>query len=246
MSPVPTPNPPSSGPLPRGYAEPGALRFKADSEPWQRSLRAPVPTGLPRRWRRRIAAVAALALVAELVAFAVWMEPPPRIAVPRPVQVRLIETAPPVPPPPEPSPPPRSAQPPPRIPVAAPELERRPPPPATAEAADGMQAELREAAPSGLRLLNADGSLRGVPELAPAPAPETERARARADWARIEERGNPIDCQKTRFAGAFESDESLGDRIASRYGKWIGLADPQGIAERRARRAYAGGCDPAE
>ncbi|MBN8480419.1 MAG: hypothetical protein J0L88_02390 [Xanthomonadales bacterium] len=70
---------------------------------------------------------------------------------------------------------------------------------------------------------------------------------AKARWAEIERRGeNPLDCERTRFAGAFRPDMSVGDAVASKYLSWIGLADPEAIAERARQRAEraAAGCDP--
>ncbi|MEO6690490.1 MAG: hypothetical protein ABIS07_08730, partial [Dokdonella sp.] len=67
---------------------------------------------------------------------------------------------------------------------------------------------------------------------------------AKARWAQIEKRGNPIDCKKTRFAGAFAPDVSLGDKVAGKYLKWVGLADPEAIRHRAEKRAEAGGCEP--
>ncbi|NCT69006.1 MAG: hypothetical protein GXC76_15370 [Rhodanobacteraceae bacterium] len=94
-------------------------------------------------------------------------------------------------------------------------------------------------------MFNPDGSIRlggGAPTLPKAPTNPREAAKAR--WAEIEARGNPLDCQKTRFAQAFAPDESAGTGVARKYLKWIGLADPEVIAREHARRAEAGGCEP--
>ena len=234
-------------PLP-DLAEPGALRFAADALPWQRSLRWTQPV----RDRRLLwlgGLFALLITVVELAGFALGMKPykHPR-PVAQPIRVTLHEAVPTdvPPPPPEPEPPivVRES----RIAVEAPEIETRPPPPqAPAEDSDAMRARIGAGgAVAAPRLFNPDGSIRlDGPIAAPPKAPVTEREAAKERWAQIEERGNPIDCRKTRFANAFAPDESAGDRVARKYLKWVGLADQAAIADRNRARAESGGCEPA-
>lgn len=149
----------------------------------------------------------------------------------------------PLPPEPQPAPMPARAS---RIAIAPPPVRVTPPPPRADEPSTETQARLGIAAPN---LFNPDGSLR-LPDALPGaskPKPQTPQQRARERWAEIERRGeNPLDCQRTRFAGAFRRDESAGDEVTRKYLAWIGLADPQVIAERAARREgrAADGCDP--
>lgn len=235
-------------PLP-DLAEPGALRFAADALPWQRSLRWTQPV----RDRRLLwlgGLFALLITVVELAGFALGMKPYKQSRpVAQPIRVTLHEELPTdvPPPPPEPEPPIVVRQT--RIAVEAPEIETRPPPPpqAPADDSDAMRARIGAggtvAAP---RLFNPDGSIRLEAPIAPlSKSPASEREAAKERWAQIEERGNPIDCRKTRFADAFAPDESAGDRVARKYLKWVGLADQAAIADRNRARAESGGCEPA-
>lgn len=235
---------------------PGSLRLASDALPWQRSL----------RWQdaerdRRIfwlGGLLAFAItVLELGGFALGMHSYrsahwKRMTAPQVITVSLIE---PIseqpPPPPEPEPP--IVVRPSRIAIATPQVKTAPPPPPRAEeSSDAMRARLGQggtAAP--LKLFNADGSVRMGSGTAPisapaAPAPKTEREAAQQRWAQIEERGNPLNCKKTRFAGAFAPDESVGDKVARKYLGWVGLADPQAIGHRAQQRAESGGCEPAQ
>lgn len=235
--------PPHAEPL---AADPGSLRFAADALPWQRSLRWAAPL----RDRRLLALGGLLALLVtllEVVGFAVGMKPL-RLAPPqdRTIQVVLIEPEPPPPPaPPEPEPPEilRRAS---RIRVDTPKVRTTPPPP-RADASSQGNARIGSAGVAPPQLFNADGSIRlgGNGTLAAPPPPRNPQEAARARWAEIEKRGNPLDCRKTRFAGAFDADQSAGDKVASKYLKWIGLADPEAIGRRRQQRADSGGCEPA-
>jgi len=236
--------------LPELALRPGALRFLADALPWQRSLRR--DAGVRDRRLFWLGGLLGLFItVLELAGFALGMKP---YRVPRPahptqaIQVALIdplhETP---PPPPEPEAPivVRAS----RIALEPPKVEDKPPPARHAEASDAMRARMGAGATRATpRLFNPDGSVRlATPDLvAPPAAPATEREAARRGWARIEERGNPLDCKKTRFASAYAPDMSVGDRIAGKYLKWIGLADPQAIGHRAAKRAESGGCEPAD
>ncbi len=244
------PNPPAVAASPdtsaQWLAQIAALRFASDAEPWQRSLRwDALPP--PRRWVHLGLALAVLVTILELVGFASGMRQRPRPAPPpAPVQVTLIDETP-LPLPPEPVAPPFVARPS-RIAVAPPEVKTPPPPPRVAEPSDAMRARIGAAGAAGAapRLLNPDGSVRiGPVAPMPPPPPATERDAAIARWAQIEERGNPLDCQKTRFDKAFSRDESIGDEVARKYLKWIGLADPAGIEARHRARAQTGGCEPA-
>src|SRR5690606_22456342 len=111
------------------------------------------------------------------------------------------------------------------------------------------RARIGTAGEPALNLFNADGSLRMPTARTRIGAQKIDNPQeaARAEWAEIRNRGeNPLDCQKTRFANAFRRDESVGDAVARKYLKWIGLADGAVIAERasaKQRRANEG-CDP--
>jgi hypothetical protein len=234
-------------PLP-DLAEPGALRFAADQLPWQRSLRWTRPV----RDRRLLwlgGLLAVLVTVIELVGFGLGMRPyrhdrPP----PQPIRVTLHEELPTEVPPPPPEPEPPIVVRPSRIAVTAPDVQTRPPPPRPVEDSDAMRARIGAGgAAAAPQLFNPDGSIRlDNPVVAPPRAPANQQEAAKKRWAKIEERGNPIDCKKTRFADAFAPDESAGDRVSRKYLKWVGLADPEAIAHRNRARAESGGCEPAE
>ena len=133
--------------------------------------------------------------------------------------------------------------------VIAPPVAKMTPPPLNSADSNATQARIGAAGDGGLRLFNADGSIR-LPEAGSANGTETaanpiEAGKAR--WAEMQVRGeNPLDCQRSRFAAAYAPDESLGDKVSRKYLKWIGLADPAGIAERAAAKQAraADGCDP--
>ncbi len=247
----------SSSPLPCAHnrpdmtalSEPGALLFAADRLPWQRSLRWSRPERDVRLLLLGLL-VALIVTVLELSGFALGMRPyrgPPRKPVA--IQVVLIEPAPvQVPPPPEPEPPIVAR--PSKIAIAPPQVHTVSPPVHVEEPSDAMQARIGSAgnAAPAPKLFNLDGSIRignGAEVMAPQ-APKNPQEAAKARWAKIQQRGNPVDCQKTRFAKAFAPDEDAGDKIASKYLKWVGLADGEAIAHRRQQRAQAGGCDPAK
>ena len=234
---------------------PGSLRLASDAMPWQRSLRWEKPLR-----NRRVFwlgfALAFFVTVLEIGGFALGMRSYHsahyrRATVPQVITVQLIE--PPSetpPPPPEPEPEMRARQS--RIAIAPPQVKQTPPPSRPEESSDAMRARIGAGAPSApLKLFNADGSVRigngDAPIRAPVDnKPKTEREAAAQRWAQIEERGNPLDCKKTRFAGAFAPDMSAGDKVASKYLKWIGLADPEAIKHRAEKRAESGGCEPAK
>ena len=125
------------------------------------------------------------------------------------------------------------------------------PPPLNTEISSSTQARIGSASDAPLRLFNADGSLR-MPEATVHIGPEkieNPQEAAKAQWADIQTRGeNPLDCKRTRFAGNFARDESVGDKVSRKYLKWIGLVDQEGIAERAAEKQQraADGCDPVE
>lgn len=233
---------------------PGSLQLASDALPWQRSLRWQDPERDRRIfWLGGLLAFAITVL--ELGGFALGMHSYrsahwKRVTAPRVITVNLIEPISQLPPPPpEPEPPivVRAS----RVAIAPPEVKTTPPPPRPEEASDAMRARLGQGgvAPP-VKLFNADGSVRigngDAPIRAPTlPAPKTEREAAQRRWTQIEERGNPLDCKKTRFADAFSPDENLGDKVSRKYLKWIGLADPQAIAHRGRKRAESGGCEPA-
>ncbi|MEO7326274.1 MAG: hypothetical protein ABIW82_15740 [Dokdonella sp.] len=229
-------------------SEPGFLNFRTDQQPWQRSLR----WSKPERNRRLLllGGLFALAMTAlQLIGFALVMRPY-RIHLARnsaPIQVVLIEPEILIPPPPEPEAPIVAR--PSRIAIAPPPLKDKPPPPPHAEEASSeMQARMGNAGSGATvpQLFNPDGSIRLGTSTAPsAPqAPKNPQEAAKARWAQIEKRGNPIDCKKTRFAKAFTPDIDAGDKLASKYLKWVGLVDQQAIRHRAEQRAQSGGCEP--
>lgn len=232
---------------------PASLRLASDALPWQRSLRWEKPAR-----NRRVFwlgfAFAFFVTVLELGGFALGMRSYRsvhyrRATAPQVITVQLIEPpseAP--PPPPEPEPP--IVVRPSRVAIAPPQVKQTPPPPRPEEDTDAMRARIGSGAATPLKLFNADGSVRigngDTPIKAPADdKPKTEREAAAQRWAQIEKRGNPLDCKKTRFAGAFEPDMSAGDKVASKYLKWIGLADAEAIKHRAQKRAESGGCEGA-
>jgi len=255
QTPLTEQHPPSPAVLQRAasksptLAEPGRLRFATDRLPWQRSLR----WEKPQRDRRLLwlgGSVAFLVTLFEIVGFGLGMRSwhsPPR--APQVISVVLIEPESALPPPPPEPEPPIVARPS-RVKIALPEVKPQPPPPLNAsDDSDAMHARMGEGgAVAAPQLFNPDGSVRiggnGLPKL--PVAPKTEREAAQARWAQIETRGNPLDCKKTRFAGAFAPDVSLGDKVAGKYLKWVGLADPEAIRRRAEQRAESGGCEPAK
>lgn len=232
--------------------EPARLRFASERLPWQRSLRWTKP---PRDRRLiLIGLLIAIALtVIELVGFGIGMHQqivreirPPR---PQNIEVVLIEPPPTLPIPPEPEPPPFVPHPS-KIRVEAPKVELPPPPQAAEQDNDAMRARIGESGAQTMpRLFNPDGSIKldATPQLPRKAANPQEAAKQR--WAEMEQRGeNPLNCKRTRFAKAFTPDQTLGDQVAGKYLKWVGLGDPEAIghrAEQREERA-AEGCDPAK
>jgi hypothetical protein len=233
--------------------QPGRLRFATDRLPWQRSLRWTRP---PRDRRLLVLGLllAILLTVVELVGFGLGMQrqigqqirpPPPHV-----VQVILIEPTPELPLPPEPEPP-EFVPKPSKVQVEAPKVKLPPPPLPAEEDSDAMRARIGTSGAPAVQLFNPDGSIRlGEPALAP---PKTDalnpQEAAKARWAEIEKRGdNPLDCKRTRFARAFKPDESVGDEVSRKYLKWIGLGDPEGIAERAQKKEQLAeeGCEPAK
>ena len=232
---------------------PGSLRLASDALPWQRSLRWERPVRERRVFWLGLVLAFAFTVV-ELAGFVLGMHSYRsahwrRATAPQVITVQLIESvSEPAAAPPEPEP--ALVVRPSRVAIAPPQVRQNPPPANAEEPSDAMRARLGAGAAAPLRLFNADGSVRlgdgQAPLKAPAePAPKTAREAAQQHWARIEERGNPLDCRKTRFAGAFARDESVGDKVARKYLSWIGLADPQAIEHRARRRAESGGCEPA-
>lgn len=135
-----------------------------------------------------------------------------------------------------------------KVTVAPPQVKLAPPPVRIASDAT-TTARIGTAGTPAPQLFNADGSLR-MPERSTRIAPEridNPQEAGKARWAEIRQRGeNPLDCERTRFAGAFRADQSAGDAIAGKYLSWIGLADQEAIGERKRQREQraADGCDP--
>ncbi|MEO8461132.1 MAG: hypothetical protein ABI451_11440 [Dokdonella sp.] len=221
------------------------LKFADSSRPWQFSLR----WEKPERDRRVLLLGLLLALlmtVIELVGFGLGMRHRPRQIHPdSPIQVSVIDVAENLPLPAEPEPP-AFVQRPSKVFVEPPKIRIRPPPLPPAEASDAISARIGAAAPA--RLFNQDGSiaLPSAPTSVPA-KPSNQQEVGRARWADLQHRGeNPLDCKRTRFAKDYKIDQSLGDEVAGKYLKWIGLADGEAIAHRQQQRAQraAEGCDP--
>lgn len=222
------------------------LRFADTSRPWQFSLRWEKP---PRDRRTLLLGLllALLMTVVELVGFGLGMRHPLRETHrDSPILVTVIDLAENLPVPGEPEPPafvPRPS----KVLVESPKIRIKPPPLPPAEASDAMSARIGSAG-SPARLFNPDGSiaLPSAPTAAPT-KPSNQQEIGRARWADLQHRGeNPLDCKRTRFARDFKTDQSLGDEVASKYLKWIGLADGEAIAHRQQQRAQraAEGCDP--
>lgn len=113
-----------------------------------------------------------------------------------------------------------------------------------APAAASGGAEGIVATPAAPSLYNADGSLRIGPA-APEPEANDPMTRGKLAAEELAQRGhNIVRCKRTRFAGAYAPDESLGDRAARKYGAFLGLYNPA-TAQKTARRAAdaRGDCD---
>ena len=210
-----------------------------------------------RRWfarsfgPRAIGVLIGVALLANLLWIVVLdhvMLALPERAVPRDaILVSVIEPVEPlpVPDPPEPA---EFVRKPSKVSVAPPQVKLAPPPVRIASDST-TTARIGSAGTPTAQLFNADGSLR-MPEPATRAGPErieNPQEAGKARWAEIRSRGeNPLDCERTRFAGAFRADQSSGDAFAGKYLSWIGLADKEAIAERRRQREQraADGCDP--
>jgi len=233
--------------------EPARLRLASDREPWQRSLRWKPPP----RDRRLILLgllIAILLTMVELIGFGVGMRhqiahvvPPPR---PQTISVELVEPLESLPIPPEPEPPPLAPKQERKVQVEAPKIDQKPPPRAAEQDTGAMQAHIGESgAPAAPQLFNPDGSIKLAPQTLEAPKKRelNQMDAGRHAWAEMEKRGdNPLDCKRTRFAGAFKKDMSLGDEVSSKYLKWVGLGDPEAVShnvQKREERA-AEGCEP--
>jgi len=224
------------------------VRFASDELPWQRSLRW---TEGPQDRRAVLLGIsfACLVLLLQLVGGAAVLRRQGLIApVAQALDVRWLDAssqAYPVPPDPEPPPPPdrhvtRAHRTAPAGLKLAPSISS-PPSDASSESAAAASA------PDQLQLFDADGSIHLVNKRSGTDSSErigNPQERAKARWAAIADRGNPLDCHKTRFAEAFAPDEDSGDQVARKYLKWIGLADMAAIRHRRAQRAESGGCEP--
>lgn len=202
------------------------------------------------RWRqpdrnwRRIVVAAAIAILAQLVLILLardGMRLKPFFDDRRDVlRVSLIELA----PPPLPEPAVRELPP---MSVTAPTAgtARNAPAPARREqgqrqveapAPSDGDAEAVVATPAAPSLYNADGSLRIGPAL-PAPEKLDPLTRDKLAAEELLQRGhNLVRCKRTRFAGAYRPDESLGERAARKYGRYVGLYNPA-TAQKQAVRA---------
>lgn len=222
------------------------LRFRG---PWQRSLRHEKE---PVDWRKFAlgVAVAVLMTAVEMVGFNRGMRRHAFDSNYRgAIQVSLIdETAlldivePPLP---EPDPFPLRQS---RVRIQTPKTPPAPPPKvARDENSNEMQGRLGEGG-SAARIFSPDGRVR-LPE-GTAAAPKvagTPQQQRREQWEELQQRGeNPLDCQRTRFAQAFRKDQSIGDSVAGKYLKYIGLANSAAIGDRLQQRESraSDGCDP--
>ena len=232
--------------------EPRHLRLASDREPWQRSLRWRPPP----RDRRLILLGLLIALMLttiELVGFGIGMHqqiahvaPPKR---PQTIVVELVEPPETLPIPPEPEPPPLAPKQQRKVQVEAPKIDQKKAPRAAEEDTGAMQAHIGESgAPAAPQLFNPDGSIKLAPQtLEPKKRELNQLDAGRQAWADMEKRGdNPLNCKRTRFAKAFKRDESLGDEVSRKYLKWVGLGDPEGIAERAQKKEQLAeeGCEP--
>lgn len=217
--------------------------------PWQRSLRHEKEPFDGRKFALGFG-VAVLLTALELIGFNRGMQRRPIDSSFRDtIQVSLIDEAPVVaitePPLPEPAPLQRRPS---NIRIATPKTPTAAPPVVKDEANSKEMNARMGAAGSAARLFDADGRVK-LPEgigKQPAPIAATPAQRARDNWKEMQERGqNPLDCHRTRFAQAFRKDQSVGDAVAGKYLKYIGLANQASIAhnlEQREERA-ADGCD---
>lgn len=222
-----------------------ALRLRG---PWQRSLRHEKEAV---DWRRFVLGLAiALVMTAlELVGFNRGMQ---RHATDNgyrgAIVVDLIDETQPVafiePPLPEPEP---LQSRPSKIRIQTPKTSTTPP--VVKAEADSKQMNARiGSAGSAATLFDASGRVRLPDAVAnpSAPVASTQQQRAKENWKALKERGeNPLNCQRTRFAQAFRKDQSVGDAVAGKYLKYIGLANNAQIArnlEQRESRAEDG-CD---
>lgn len=92
------------------------------------------------------------------------------------------------------------------------------------------------ATPAAPSLYNADGSLRIAPAPPPAQAVDPLTRDKRVAEEMLQRGHNIVRCKRTRFAGAYTPDESLGERAARRYGAYVGLYNPA-VAQKAAKRA---------
>ncbi|MGB4859060.1 MAG: hypothetical protein WBP11_06985 [Dokdonella sp.] len=224
------------------------LRFRG---PWQRSLRHEKE---PVDWRKfTLGFVIAIVVTGlELIGFNRGMQ---RHAIDSTFRgaiiVDLIDETPPleIVEPPLPEPEPLQSRPS-KIRIDTPKTLTKPPPVVKAEP-DSKEMNARIGGTgSAAQLFDASGRVR-IPDAAArpsAPVAATQQQRARENWKALQERGeNPLNCQRTRFAQAFRKDQSVGDAVAGKYLKYIGLANNAQIArnlEERESRA-TDGCDPA-
>ena len=136
-----------------------------------------------------------------------------------------------------------------KIRIDTPKTPTKPPPVVKVDAdSKEMNARIGDAG-SAARLFDATGRVR-IPDAAivpTAPVAATEQQRARENWKALQERGeNPLNCVRTRFAQAFRKDQSVGDAVAGKYLKYIGLANSAAIGERLQQHETraSDGCDP--
>lgn len=226
-----------------------ALEFRLRG-PWQRSLRHEKE---PIDWRKFALGlgIAVLLTALELIGFNRGMR---RHSIDSDyrgsIQVSLIDATPLVaiiePPLPEPAALQRRPS---RIRIDTPKAPDIAPPVVKVESSSReMNARIGDAATSA-RLFDANGRIR-LPDTvgkAVAPVAATREERARENWKEMRERGqNPLDCHRTRFAQAFRKDQSVGDAVAGKYLKYIGLANQASIARNLGQREEraADGCDP--
>lgn len=221
--------------------------FADDGRPWQRSLRW---ERLPpdRRVLLLGLAIACAITLFELIGLSLGMRwHAPEQERSGAIQVDLIEPAAPLPPiPPEPVPPEFEAREH-KVVVAPPQTRIRTPPKPVSVEHETMRARIGTAGTPAVHLFKPDGSI-ALPHAPAVPtAPRNAQEAGKARWAEIEKRGdNPLDCHRTRFTDAYSPDQSIGDKVAGKYLKWIGLADMQAIEHTAAQRKQRAeeGCEP--
>ena len=100
------------------------------------------------------------------------------------------------------------------------------------------------ATPTAPHLYNPDGSLHLSLPTQTAPTQQPLQAGIAAGKEMLRRGHNVVRCKRSRFANAYAPDESVGDKVARKYGSLVGMYNPHSadkLAERQADAAAA--CD---